>query len=188
MATTSMTSTPSLGVRSPLNTWEGVMISRQPPQSLEICSKRDFTQRSAAPMPCLSDLVSERVWRVPKLTSLVSVAWSSAGLMARAMSCSAGCSAGGGWGPAARAARLRRALGRINRARLAMGGSGGRGRGSRLFHTPRPMTCRAGDAGMQPQSYHRHPRHEEGYSVRLEIPFLSVILLYNSNTPLLDSG
>src|SRR5690348_16051594 len=164
------------------------MISRQPPQSLEICSKRDFTQRSAAPMPRLSDLVSERVLRLPKLTSLLSVAWSSWALTVRAMSCSTGCSAGGGWGPAARATKLRRALGRIRRARRAMGRSGAGGRGPRLFHTPWPKTCRVGDRRVQPWSYDRHPRHEKGYSARLEIPLASVILLYNSNTPPLDSG
>src|SRR4249919_1207631 len=76
MATTFMTSTPSFGVRLPVNTCDGVTISRQPPQSFEIASKRDFTQRRAAPMPRALDLVSDKVLRVPKPTSFASISCS----------------------------------------------------------------------------------------------------------------
>ena len=62
------------GTRRPVNISEGVSTVRQPPQSLEIAWKFAATQRRAAPMPRVSDLVSLSVWRVPKLTSLAIVA------------------------------------------------------------------------------------------------------------------
>ena len=53
-----------LGMRSPVIIWLGVTISRQPEQSRLIRSKRLWVQRRAAPMPRVSDTVSDRVWRV----------------------------------------------------------------------------------------------------------------------------
>src|SRR6201999_555732 len=63
---------------------------RQPPQSFEISSKRDFTQRRAAPMPRVSDVVSDSVWRVPKVTSLSIVALRLSGFTLTAMDFSNG--------------------------------------------------------------------------------------------------
>ena len=93
IATTSITSV-GLGVRLPVNTCEGVTTSMQPPQSFEIASKRDFTQRRAAPMPRVSDFVSDSVWRVPKPTRRVIVMRSSTWLGASASACNDGCSRG----------------------------------------------------------------------------------------------
>mgnify|MGYP006977868552 CR=1 FL=1 len=45
--------------------------SRQPSHSLEIFSNSDLIQRLAAPMPLTSDCVSDKVWRVPKLTNFL---------------------------------------------------------------------------------------------------------------------
>ena len=60
MARMSITSV-GLGTRRPVNISEGVSTVRQPPQSLDICVNCEATQRRAAPMPRVSDLVSERV-------------------------------------------------------------------------------------------------------------------------------
>src|SRR6185437_11637356 len=74
IATTSITSAPASGMRSPVNTWDGFTISRQPLQPFEIVSNCDATQRRAAPMPRVFEVVVESVWRVPKPTSAASVA------------------------------------------------------------------------------------------------------------------
>ncbi len=76
IASTSITSV-GVGTRSPWTTWEGVRMSRQPPQPRPISAKRAATQRRAAPMPRVSDFVSDKVCRVPKPTRRAIVAWSS---------------------------------------------------------------------------------------------------------------
>jgi hypothetical protein len=58
--------------------------------SCEICSNRDFTQRRAAPMPRVSDVVSESELRVPKPISFASVSRSDCGDTAFAIAASWG--------------------------------------------------------------------------------------------------
>ncbi len=100
IATISMTCV-GCGTRFPVTVWAGVSICRQPPQSLEKVAKRDCTQRRAAPMPRWSDLVSDKVWRVPKLTSLVIVACNSSALTWSVISRKPAGSLGGGVSAAA---------------------------------------------------------------------------------------
>src|SRR6185312_14448826 len=90
IATTSITSAPALGMRSPVNTCEGVTISRQPLQPFEIVSNCDATQRRAAPMPRVFEVVVESVWRVPKPTSAASAACRLDALTALAIACNSG--------------------------------------------------------------------------------------------------
>ena len=93
IATMSMTSV-GCGRRSPVKVCAGVTICRQPPQSLENVSKRDFTQRRAAPIPRVADFVSDSVLRVPKPTRCAIVACSSSALTRPMISCRSGCSSG----------------------------------------------------------------------------------------------
>ncbi len=88
-ASTSMISV-GLGMRSPETTSVGVSMRRHPPQPAPMASKRAFTQRRAAPMPRVSEVVSERVWRVPKPTRCSIVACSSPGETSAAISRSIG--------------------------------------------------------------------------------------------------
>src|SRR5581483_10883095 len=96
IATTSITSTPFFGVRSPVNTFDGVTTSRQPPQSLEISSNLDFTQRRAAPIPRAFDFVSDSVLRVPKPTSAASMSCNDFAETACVMARNSGCVLDGG--------------------------------------------------------------------------------------------
>lgn len=73
MAITSWT-TVGLGTRSPVTVWSGVTNSRQPAHRPPIASNRPFAHRRAAPMPRVSEAVSDRVCRVPNATSRVIVA------------------------------------------------------------------------------------------------------------------
>ncbi len=120
IASTSITSV-GLGTRRPVTVSAGVSTVRHPPQSLDMAANSAATQRRAAPMPRVGDLVSDRVWRVPKDTSLAMVAcWRSAETWP-ARSCSSGCSAGMGW---ARAAAARdRAAARTTRRRTGNSGT-----------------------------------------------------------------
>ena len=70
--------------------------SRQPPQSREIRWNSSKIQRRAAPMPRVSDSVSDSVWRVPKPTRVRMSASIRAADGAVAMSCNCGTDAGGG--------------------------------------------------------------------------------------------
>ena len=54
-------------------------MARQPRQSALTASNRILAQRRAAPMPRVSDEVSDSVWRVPKATRRVTVARRAAG-------------------------------------------------------------------------------------------------------------
>src|SRR5581483_4706892 len=129
IATTSITSTPFFGVRSPVNTFDGVTTSRQPPQSLEISSNLDFTQRRAAPIPRAFAFVSDSVLRVPKPTSAASMSCNdfaeTACVMARNSGCvldGGGFEAGASWQSSRRnrtSLILRRAICRQNRAGLS---------------------------------------------------------------------
>ena len=85
IAITSTTSV-ACGTRAPLTICDGVSTSRQLPQSLERLAKRAATQRRAAPIPRVSDRVSDKVWRVPKPTSVAIVECSAAGSTRSAMS------------------------------------------------------------------------------------------------------
>src|SRR6185437_9920280 len=107
IATTSITSAPALGMRSPVNTWEGFTISRQPLQPFEISWNCAATQRRAAPMPRVFEVVVESVWRVPNPTSAVSVARRLEAFTAPTIACSSGWVFTGGG--AAKAATLTRA-------------------------------------------------------------------------------
>ena len=62
-----------------------VWTSRQSPQALEILRNSASIQRRAAPMPRVAETVSLSVWRVPKLTSVVTSARMRAGSGASAM-------------------------------------------------------------------------------------------------------
>ena len=67
------------GTRSPVTTWDGVSIRSGAAQRGLRASNSPFTQRLAAPMPRVGDVVSERVCRVPKPTRRVIVARRRAG-------------------------------------------------------------------------------------------------------------
>jgi hypothetical protein len=113
MASTSITSV-GLGMRVvPETICEGVSIIRQPPQSLEMAWNSDATQRRAAPIPRVGDLVSESVCLVPKPTSLVIVARCRSGETLPTSSFSRGCSVGAGWAAAGKA--MARAASRARR-------------------------------------------------------------------------
>src|SRR5581483_9718358 len=92
----SITSEPFFGVRSPVNTFDGVTTSRQPPQSLEISSNLDFTQRRAAPIPRAFAFVSDSVLRVPKPTSAASMSCNDFAETACVMARNSGCVLDGG--------------------------------------------------------------------------------------------
>ena len=82
IASTSTTSTPS-GARGPVKRSAIVSTVRHPPQAFEIVSNSVPPQRRAAPIPRLGSVGDESVWRVPKLTSVSTVAFSRAGSGAR---------------------------------------------------------------------------------------------------------
>ena len=71
------------------------MTSRQPPHCAEILSNSDFIQRRAAPIPCVSDVVSDKVCRVPKLTRAVTSSFNLEGLICCCISRNTNCSLGG---------------------------------------------------------------------------------------------
>jgi hypothetical protein len=67
---------------------DGLTITRQPPQFLEMAANRPSAQRRAAPMPRVSDLVSDLVCRVPNETRVVMVDLSSASCTWAMIACS----------------------------------------------------------------------------------------------------
>ena len=95
-ATTSSTRTPS-GARGPVKRSPMVSTPRHPPQSAPIERNRRAAHVRAAPMPRTGSVADDRVWRVPKPTSVAIVVRIAAGSGAAATSSSA---------PAIRPARL----------------------------------------------------------------------------------
>src|SRR5690606_23599802 len=84
-------------------------------------SNSAWIQRRAAPMPRVSDSVSDRVWRVPNDTSLRRAASTLAADGAVAMACSAGLLAGGTCAVAAGAAMANAMeVARVRRMRVSM--------------------------------------------------------------------
>ena len=70
IAITLTTSVGSGILRSPLITLDCVKTRRQSPHSREMVSKDALIHRRAAPMPLVSDSVSDKVWRVPNPANL----------------------------------------------------------------------------------------------------------------------
>src|SRR5690348_5045403 len=96
IATISITSAPPFGMRGPVNDCAGFTTSMQPLQPLEMSLNCAATQRRAAPIPRVFEVVVERVWRVPKPTSATSVACRFDAFTAPAMVSSSGWRLAGG--------------------------------------------------------------------------------------------
>ena len=71
--------------------------SRHPPHAAEIASNSALIQRRAAPIPRVSESVSDSVWRVPKPASRRMSASTRETETAATMSCSAESVSGGSW-------------------------------------------------------------------------------------------
>ena len=77
-------------MRAPVTVCSGVSMTRQPWQAAANPSYSPFTQRRAAPMPRVGEVVSDMVWRVPNPTSLVMAAFSASTLTPWPISVSCG--------------------------------------------------------------------------------------------------
>ena len=94
MATT-LTISVGVGMRGPVTVSDGVTMVRQPLQARLTPSSSACAQRRAAPMPRVSDRVSDMVWRVPNPTMVSMSARIRSGRTSLPNRCSSACSCPG---------------------------------------------------------------------------------------------